>query len=289
MITVVGDVMIDQYIYGSSTRMSPECASAPVVKEFATEYCLGGAGNTAANIKYLGAEVRVVSAFSASSKIKRMLGEAQIPFSAIENENEDVIKTRVYSNGEYIARIDYDYPVKCNYSKLVQTVFDRSPDMIVLSDYNKGTIEDPRTIIKKANSLGLAVLVDPKKDLEFYSGAFVLKPNLKEFCEWAEESPENLTRNFLVDTVKNLQVQNLVITMGEQGVLLATADGIYSHFEAYKVKAIDSTGAGDSFLAGLAVALNEGKGIRKAINFATKVAGIAVTKRGTSHVKRNEI
>lgn len=289
MITVVGDVMIDQYIYGSSTRMSPECASAPVVKEYATEYYLGGAGNTAANIKYLGADVRVVAAFSKNSKIRQMLGESEIPFSSVDNENQDVIKTRVYSNGEYIARIDYDYLVSCNYTKLVQAVFDRSPDMIVLSDYNKGTIKDPREIIQKANSLGLAVLVDPKKDLELYSGAFVLKPNLKEFCEWAEVSSESLTRDFLVNTVQSLQVQNLVITMGEQGVLLATADGIYGRFDAYKVKAIDPTGAGDSFLAGLAVALNEGKGIRKAIDFATKVAGIAVTKRGTSYVKRNEI
>jgi D-beta-D-heptose 7-phosphate kinase/D-beta-D-heptose 1-phosphate adenosyltransferase len=289
MITVVGDVMVDQYIYGSSTRMSPECTSAPVVKEFATKYCLGGAGNTALNIKHLGHVVRVVASFSKDSKIRQLLGTEEIPFSDVPNENQDVIKTRVYSNGEYIARLDYDYPVKCNYSKLVQAVFDRSPDMIVLSDYNKGTVVDPREIIKKANSLGLAVLVDPKKDLELYSGAFVLKPNLKEFLEWAEISAEELNRDMLVQTAQDLGVQNLVITMGEQGVLLATADGIYGRFDAYKVKAIDPTGAGDSFLAGLAVAINEGKGIRKAIDFATKVAGIAVTKRGTSYVKRNEI
>lgn len=289
MITVVGDIMLDTYIYGSSIRVSPECASAPVIKEFNTTHSVGGAGNTAINIRQLGQQVRVVAAFNKSSKLNQLLASHEVPFIPIPNYNQDVVKTRIYSNGQYIARLDYDYEVECFYSEIVKAVFDRPTDLIVLSDYNKGTIQNPQEIIQKANERGIAVLVDPKKELECYSGAFVLKPNYKEFVEWADLSDEPLSSEILLDAVQTLKVQNLIVTLGDQGSLLATANGSFEIFKAHSVKTVDTTGAGDSYLAGLAVALNEGKSIRKAIKFATRVAGIAVTKRGTAYVKRNEI
>jgi D-beta-D-heptose 7-phosphate kinase/D-beta-D-heptose 1-phosphate adenosyltransferase len=289
MITVVGDIMLDTYIYGSSIRMSPECSTAPVIKEFNTTHSVGGAGNTAINIHYLGQPVRLVAAFNKSSKLNKLLASEQVPFIPVTNHNQDVVKIRIYSNGQYLARVDYDYDVECSYSEVVKSVFDRSTDLIVLSDYNKGTIQNPQEIIAKANERGIAVLVDPKKDLESYRGAFVLKPNNKEFAEWADIQDYAVTPEIVLEAVKALGVQNLIITLGEGGSLLATADGTYEIFKAHSVKTVDTTGAGDSYLAGLAVALNEGKNIRKAIKFANKVAGIAVTKKGTAYVKRNEI
>lgn len=289
MITVVGDVMIDTYIHGSSTRASPECANAPVVKEFKTEHFVGGAGNTAVNIKHLGQEVRLVASFNTGSPVCQLLADNKIPFTAVSNANKDVVKTRVYSNGQYLTRIDYDYPVDCKYSDVVKSVFDRPTDLIVLSDYAKGTIRDPQEIIKKANEKGLAVLSDPKQNLMYYRGSYVLKPNLKEFLDWAEITEEELTPEVLIYNAKRLEVAYLIITLGDRGCMLGSSESMFKRFKALPVKANDVTGAGDSFLAGLAVAIEEGKGIQKAVDFAIRVAGVSVTKKGTSYVNRNEI
>ena len=149
MIAVIGDVMLDKYIYGSSTRMSPECSSAPVVKQYATEDCIGGAGNTALNIKNLNADVKLFCALNNSSGIKKLLQEKNVDYEETVNANFDVIKTRIVSNGEYIARLDYDYNINCDETNLVKLLFDNSPNLIVISDYNKGTIQNPKNIIKK--------------------------------------------------------------------------------------------------------------------------------------------
>ena len=297
MIAVIGDVMVDKYIYGSSTRMSPECASAPVIKEYSTEVFLGGAGNTSLNIKNLQANTILFCAISKNSELRNLIIHENIDCCYVSNYNNDVVKTRLYSNGQYLARLDYDYDIDCSEDELCDNLFNRNPDLIVLSDYNKGTILNPVKIIEKANNKNIPVLVDPKKKLDSYAGAFVLKPKNKEFCEWLEwdeidysdEGINCLTPSILSDAVQTLNVDNLIVTIGSEGCILATKSGIIKRFEAFQVKAIDVTGAGDSFMAGLTVALSEGKSITKAIEFATKVAGIAVTKKGTAYVKRNEI
>jgi D-beta-D-heptose 7-phosphate kinase / D-beta-D-heptose 1-phosphate adenosyltransferase len=297
MIAVVGDIMVDRYIYGSSTRMSPECLTAPVIKEYSKETYVGGAGNTALNIKYLGGVAKLYCAVAINSVLLSMLDDEQLPFYSTINSNQDVIKTRIYSNGLYLARLDSDNDIVTNESKLLTVLIDSCPSLLVLSDYSKGTIKDPKTIIDIANSKNIKVLVDPKKDLNEYKGCYVLKPNAKEFIEWCGlEAPSDsteainmLSKKLLLDAVEKLEIENLIVTVGDLGCILATKNKEIKLFKALPVTALDVTGAGDSFLAGLAVSLNEGKDIQKAIEFATKVAGIAVTKKGTSYVNRNEI
>jgi len=297
MIAVIGDIMLDKYIYGSSTRMSPECLTAPVVKEYTTEVYVGGAGNTALNIKNLQSPVTLFCAINKNSELRNLIRNEDLSCHYVANYNNDVIKTRLYSNGQYLARLDYDYEIDCSEDELCDTLFTYNPDLIVFSDYDKGTILNPSKFIEKANSKNIPVLVDPKKNLDSYAGAFVLKPNFKEFCEWLEwdeidysdEGINCLTPSILSDAVQTLKVENLIVTLGSEGCILATKSGLIKRFEAFQVKAIDVTGAGDSFMAGLTVALHEGKSITKAIEFAIKIAGIAVTKKGTAYVKRNEI
>jgi rfaE bifunctional protein kinase chain/domain len=297
MIAVIGDIMLDKYIYGSSVRMSPECANAPVIKEYTTKEYVGGAGNTALNIKNLNCDVTLFCALHKDSQLKKILAEEQLTYFATPNYCNDVLKTRIFSNGQYLARLDYDFNIDCSEEHLADQLFSIKPDLIVLSDYNKGTISTPRTILEKAASLGIKCLVDPKKNLDEYKGAFLLKPNLKEFCEWLdldmslaeEELINKLSKTILEDAVSRLKVDNLLITLGEHGSILITNSGLIRRIEALPIKAIDVTGAGDSFLAAIAVAIYENNNLTKAIQFASKVAGIAVTKKGTSYVKRNEI
>lgn len=297
MIAVIGDVMLDKYIYGSSTRMSPECASAPVIKQYATETCVGGAGNTALNIKNLDIDVTLFCALSKHSELRKLLRQENIPYKDVVNYNLDVVKTRIINNGEYIARIDYDYAIECEQDTLVKYLFNYNPDIIVISDYNKGTLSSTSEIINKANGLNIKTLVDPKKDLTEYKNAYLLKPNLKEFCEWLnfdttipdEELINKLNNNLLLKAKDALNIDNLVITLGSSGCIVVDQNDSIRKINALPVKPKDVTGAGDSFIAALAVSLKENSSIFKAVEFATKVAGIAVTKKGTSYVKRNEI
>lgn len=297
MIAVVGDIMLDKYIYGSSTRVSPECATAPVIKEYETKTYLGGAGNAALNIKNLQSYVTLFCAIHDKSELHNLLKAEGLAYYFVKNSSCDVVKTRIYSNGQYLSRLDYDYDVKISEGQLLEKVFMCNPKLLVISDYNKGTISNPQKFIEKANSLGIKCLVDPKKDLTEYKGSYILKPNLKEFCEWADidiskdeiDTINKLNKNLLIDAVRELQVENLIITLGANGSILATNKGTIKKTEALPVTSIDVTGAGDSFIAALAVAVKEKNSIIKAVQFATKVAGIAVTKKGTSYVKRNEI
>lgn len=297
MIAVVGDIMLDKYIYGSSTRKSPECITAPVINEYKTETYIGGAGNTALNIKNLGADTTLFCALHKSSYLKDLLSSEKLNYSSVPNYCSDVVKTRIYSNGEYLARLDYDYVIDCSEEALLNSVFSSNPSLIVISDYAKGTIENPMNFINKANELGIKCLVDPKKNLESYKGAYILKPNLKEFCEWADisisacetETLNKLSLSLLKEAVQTLGVDNLIITLGANGSLLVSNSGTVKKIDALNINVVDVTGAGDSFIAAMAVAINEKNSLTKAIDFATKVAGIAVTKKGTSYVKRNEI
>lgn len=296
MIAVIGDIMIDEYIYGSSSRTSPECNSAPVVVVIDRKIFIGGAGNTALNIHYLDSEVMLFTSCESRGRTQNLLSAYDIDYKLSVNSAIDIVKTRVYSNGIYIARLDLEEPVVHDEKALVDKLFLQEPDLIVISDYGKSTIVKPEEIINKAKSLGIKVLVDTKNDLYKYKGAYLIKPNLKEFLEWAGldvvqdqiENVNKLTHTILKSALNSLQVEHLVITLGDMGCI---------HVDEYEVKmypalpnkAIDVTGAGDSFIAGLAVALQEGKGIKRSIQFANRVASIAVTKKGTHYVTRNEI
>ncbi len=289
MIAVIGDIMLDRYLLGSSVRMSPECDTAPVVSVYETIDKLGGAGNTALNIKYLGSPVKLFTAITnANSVLVDLLSKEQLPYDSVINySNNDITKVRLYSNGAYISRIDYDDSIECDTNQLANKVLESRPKIIVLSDYNKGSIINPKGIIDSATQLKIPVLVDPKKDLNKYKNAFVLKPNLKEFLDWANE--QTITKDLVIESAKMLNVDNLIVTRGSDGCVTATKEGVYKEYPAFSVKAIDVTGAGDSFLAGLASSLYENNTINKAIEFATRVSAIAVTKKGTAYVKRNEI
>lgn len=296
MIAVIGDIMLDEYIYGSSTRQSPECELAPVVVINSPVRSIGGAGNTALNIHYLEGDVKLYCAVSAPSHLAELLRTSGIKQHININLSPDVVKTRIYSNGQYIARLDIDSKIRHYEQGLVEDLVKDKPNIVVISDYGKGTINNPSNILKQARDIGAITIVDSKSNLYDFKGATIIKPNLKEFFEWAgieqpkelEEAINRLHKGLLESALDELEVDNLIITLGEQGCIHVHKSGMHM-YPALPIKSVDVTGAGDSFIAGLAVAISEGKEIKRAIKFANKVASIAVTKKGTQYVTRNEI
>jgi D-beta-D-heptose 7-phosphate kinase / D-beta-D-heptose 1-phosphate adenosyltransferase len=296
MIAVIGDIMLDEYIYGSSIRQSPECDTAPVVVVNSPIRSIGGAGNTALNIHYLEGDVKLYCAVSGYSHLPELLRTSGIKQQININLSPDVVKTRIYSNGQYIARLDIDSKIRHYELGLVEDLIKDKPNIVIISDYGKGTINNPSNIIKQAKDIGAITIVDSKSNLYDFKGATIIKPNLKEFFEWSGiEQPKDLDdainrlhKGLLESALGELEVDNLIITLGERGCIHVYKSGMHM-YPALPIKSVDVTGAGDSFIAGLAVALSEGKGIKRAIQFANRAASVAVTKKGTQYVKRNEI
>jgi D-beta-D-heptose 7-phosphate kinase/D-beta-D-heptose 1-phosphate adenosyltransferase len=296
MIAVIGDIMLDEYIYGSSVRQSPECDLAPVVVINPPIRCIGGAGNTALNIHNLDGDVKLYCAVSPDSELFNLLHASGIKYKINNNQSADVVKKRIYSNGQYIARLDIDSKIRHYESGLVDAMIIDAPKIILISDYGKGTVIKPYNIIQRAKDIGAITLVDSKSNLYDFKGATVIKPNLKEFFEWAgivqpknpDDAITKLHKSLLMSALKELEVDNLIITVGELGCIHVSESSM-DMYPALPIKSVDVTGAGDSFIAGLAVAISEGKGFKRAIQFANRVASIAVTKKGTQYVTRNEI
>lgn len=296
MISVIGDIMLDEYIYGSSTRQSPECETAPVVVINSPVRSLGGAGNTALNILHLGGDVKLYCAVHQEGNLFDKLRTSGIPYYTTNNTSADVVKTRIYSNGNYIARLDIESTIRHYEDGLVNELLSDKPAIVLISDYGKGTIKKPKELVARAIEQGALVLVDSKSNLADFRGAYVLKPNLKEFYEYLNIDMPNdntdalnkLHSGILGDAIKDLNVNNLIITLGSLGCLHVT-NQVAKICPALPIQAIDVTGAGDSFIAGLAVSLSEGKDINRAIKFANRAASISVTKKGTQYVERNEI
>lgn len=301
MIYVVGDIMLDQYVYGSSTRQSPENAKAPVVKIFDTHTTVGGAGNVAINVAALGEPVALIGAYSAQGALSKAIAEATVDWHNLTvysapNLAKDIVKTRIYSNNEYIVRVDEDHEVDTggiSVSTLLEhrcKLSDKS--IIVLSDYGKGTVKNPADLINLAYKTNSKILVDPKGDLKKYAGATILKPNLKEFCDWLgfyDSTDINLLNSSILEhSRKELSVEYLIVTLGAEGCIVVN-EKTSALYKPLDIKPIDVTGAGDTFIAALAVSLHKDDSMHKAITFANRVASISVTKRGTSYVRSNEI
>lgn len=302
MIVVVGDSILDTYTYGTSTRMSPECNSAPVIAVTKTETFPGGAANVALQIDALAADVKLITATERKGSLSKALTKVIVRHNSIfetlsvRNNNPDTVKNRIYMNGVYTSRIDYDNPVDCYFPVILSMIKEQQPEFLVISDYGRGTISEPKQLMELAKLHNIKVLVDSKKDITKYPGCYVLKQNLKELNDW-RDADWDITENNFSTTLSNdslqryresLKADNLIITLGKSGCILVEEYGVRV-IPALPMQAIDSTGAGDSFMAGLVVALSEGKSLRNACKFATKVSSISVTKRGTQVVTRKEL
>ena len=300
-ILVIGDLMVDYYLWGSSDRISPE-APVPVVSINNESRVLGGAGNVINNLKALNAKVDVMSVVGecgVSTELKSLLNEIEIDTQYLTTEPKRISskKTRIISAQQQVVRYDQENSTEITETsqKTLLSNFRKritDYDCLLLSDYGKGVLTDELTqqLIKIAKQHSVKILVDPKGlDYSKYKGAYLLTPNKKEA---SEATGININDDAsLACAIKQLKEENeldvSLITLSEQGV--AIYDGELRNHPTQTREVSDVTGAGDTVLASLGFALSCELDIDEAVKFANLAAGVVVGKIGSATATLNEI
>jgi len=300
-VLVVGDVMLDKYVFGEVGRISPE---APVPVVLATHHSEqpGGAGNVAMNLSRLGAKAHVIG-FTGGDEDERLLGSrlntAGIAFSFIFSAGFPTItKQRIVGGRQQMLRIDSERlgaRAQDDYDRLVSAVLAHLPgcDAVVLSDYAKGVLtpEVCKQVIQAARELGIPVLVDPKStDFTRYTGATTICPNLGELAAAARLDGRDLKA--LLDgaeaMIPALDVDYLIATLSEKGIALVRKGSRFIA-PALARQVFDVSGAGDTVIAVLALCVASGLTAETAVELANVAAGIVVGKVGTVPVEKHEL
>src|ERR1700730_8526921 len=301
----VGDLMLDEFVYGEVSRISPE-APAPVIAARRSETNIGGAGNVARNIASLGATcifVGLIGEDAAGADLKAALAREPRIESVLVSDNSrpTTRKVRVVSEHflTHMLRADWEitHPAAGEIEqKLIDTILPLIPraDIVLLSDYAKGvlTARVIRNVIDAARKLGKAVIVDPKSaNFAIYRGATLLTPNRKEFAEATRsraDSQESIA-DAAQDAMQLADCEAVLVTQSEHGMTLVPRKGEAIHVPAHPVKVRDVSGAGDTVAAVLAVVLAAGAGWETALRMANAAAGVAVSKKGTARVTAAEL
>ena len=291
-ILVVGDVMLDRYWQGDAHRISPE-APVPVVHVNDISNRIGGSGNVAMNIVSLGANAALFARIGddlEGRELTQLLAQSNIEnHCLIEPGLPTTTKLRVLSQHQQLIRLDFEQShQQIDWTALVDQFQHalENADIVVLSDYAKGLLEDAQIYIQRANQRSIPVIVDPKKSsFDNYAGAWLLTPNHKEFESVVGRCPDQQAleekAHMIID---DHDLNGLLITQGSEGMTLVMKQQQAEHFPAHARDVFDVTGAGDTVVAALATGLASGMAIRDAVNLSSKAAAIAVSKVGTSAV-----
>ncbi len=293
---VVGDVMLDRYWFGDTGRISPE-APVPVVQVEKIDERLGGAANVARNASALGAQTTilgVVGEDEAGKRIEQLLFESGVQSQLQTDGNvPTTVKLRVIARQQQLIRLDFEEaPSQISLDAKLKRFKSLLPntDIVILSDYGKGALEQVSAMIELANASKKLVLVDPKGDAyDKYKGATVLTPNRSELRQvvgqWSSEDDLTLRAQSLR---KNLGLGALLLTRSEEGMTLFTDKGT-EHVRAQAREVFDVSGAGDTVIAALAVAMGAGWSLERAMALANRAGGIVVGKLGTATVSVEEL
>ena len=300
-ILVVGDIMLDRFIFGNVSRISPE-APVPVVRSIEEKYSLGGCGNVLRNLINLGVQASIISFVGkdqAGEKIKQHLRKKGISTKhVIESEsNRSTEKMRIVAEGQQVVRVDWDASNlnDQNLNKVLKQVLKKitNVDGVVISDYNKGICTELliKNIISKAKKLQIPVLVDPKgKKWNKYYGASIITPNLKEAEEIigkeliTDEDVETAGKEICED----LSIGACLITRGANGMSYIGKD-VRFHVSSEAKEIYDVSGAGDTVIASFAAGTLVGFDPETATRFANKAAGIVVGHIGTTAITIAEL
>lgn len=300
-ILVIGDLMIDHYLWGSCDRISPE-APVQVVNVKKENSVLGGAGNVINNLVSLGSSVEVISVIgddSVANELKTLLSNIGVAFDnlVVEKGRKTSKKSRLMASNQQVLRYDsesVDEISKNSANKILEILEKniKNYSAIILSDYKKGVLTTTLTqdIIKLANRNKIKVLADPKgKDFSKYKGAYTLTPNKKEAMEATNIDIKD--EKSLVEALKSLKqncnLEVSLITLSEQGIAIFDDELFTSPTAAREV--FDVTGAGDTVIASITFALSCGVDIKKALYFANLAAGVVVGKIGSATATLDEI
>jgi len=300
-VLVVGDLMLDRYISGTVDRISPE-APVPVVSVERETSAVGGAANVAANVAALGAECRVVGCIGRDAAGEQLRGEldalnVRTDGLVATDERPTTVKTRILARRQQVVRFDHESEADTGgglASALAAAVTElgTSSDVLVLEDYNKGVLV-PQVIAAAeavSGARGLPTVVDPKRRNFFaYSGTTVFKPNAKELSDALGEFIHPDDADWMEATRIRLGCGNLLLTLGEHGMALQTSEGSLVRIPTVARGVYDVSGAGDTVIAAVAVAMAAGASAREAAILANHAAAIEVGKPGVATVSPAEI
>jgi len=296
-VLVVGDAMLDRYWYGEVDRISPE-APVPIVRIDHEEERAGGAANVARNAAALGAQATLLSVVGADepgARLEALLKRGRVhPQLHHDRGIKTTVKLRVIAGRkQQLLRVDFETPPSHEVLASKLRDFKRilgDVDVVILSDYGKGGLAHIVRMISMARRAGKTVLVDPKgDDYSRYRGATLITPNRAEFRQVAGgwNGERELTER-AQKLRRKLGVQALLVTRGEEGMTLFE-DGMRFHVRTQAREVFDVSGAGDTVIATLAVALAGGARMKEAVQLANRAAGIVVGKFGTAVVTPEEL
>lgn len=293
---VVGDVMLDRYWFGDTERISPE-APVPVVLVSKNDERLGGAANVARNAASIGAQISILGVVGDDEpgrRIEQML-EAQGVKSYLQRDASlpTTVKLRVVARQQQLIRLDFEqaptHEALLNKLEQFQALLS-DVDAVIFSDYGKGGLTHVTKMIAAAKAAGKVVLVDPKgDDYSKYQAATIMTPNRSELRQvvgrWSGEADLTAKAQALRE---KLQLDCLLLTRSEEGMSLFTAAGV-EHVKAQAREVFDVSGAGDTVIATMAVALAAKWPAGQAMKLANKAGGIVVGKLGTATVSLEEL
>ena len=300
-ILVVGDIMLDRFIFGNVDRISPE-APVPVVCSTEEKYSLGGCGNVLRNLKNLGVQASIVTfvgSDNAGEKIKQHLKQKNVSINEVVQSESGVTteKMRIVAEGQQLVRVDWDtgnmndQSLKALRKQASQRI--EMVDGVIISDYNKGVCTEMivSEIISKSKKFGIPIFIDPKgKNWNKYYGASVITPNLKE-------AEEIVGKRLITDEdvevagekiCDKLSLDSCLITRGPNGMSFIGKD-IKFHVSSVAQEIYDVSGAGDTVIASFAAGTLAGFDFKTVTRFANKAAGIVVGHIGTTAITFSEL
>jgi len=301
-VLVLGDVMLDRFVYGTASRISPE-APIPVLNISHQAQMLGGAGNVVRNIASLGGKARLVSVVGDDAEgreIDTIIGETGgvTPHLVSSVGRPTSVKSRFVADGQQLLRSDHEatHPLQAQTAEKLISAYKEAletANIVVLSDYAKGVLSDTvlKEAIELANAKGLPIIADPKStDFSRYAGVTLLTPNRKEMIA-ASGMPcgsNTEVEAAAAQTLEKTGQKTLLVTRSEAGMSLITANNAH-HIAAEAQEVFDVSGAGDSVIASLALAHAAGASLEDAAYLANLAGSIAVAKSGTAAVTRDEL
>jgi rfaE bifunctional protein kinase chain/domain len=304
-VLIVGDVMIDAYMWGRVERISPE-APVPVISCTRRENRLGGAANVALNVKALGAEAVLCSVIGNDDNgmlYKELMLEEQLSCEGIVEDRlrPTTVKTRMISGNQQLLRVDEETekPLSPETEKkfiehVVRLIKDVNFAAVIFQDYDKGVItpEVINAIVQASKEKGLPTLVDPKRrNFENYNGVTLFKPNFKEFTEGLKISVQKTDGNALFEAAKNLhqkEVELVMVTLSEQGVFISNGH-VYNTIPAHHREITDVSGAGDTVISVASVCLAAGLEMSKVAAISNLAGGLVCEKLGVVPVHKQKL
>lgn len=299
-IGVVGDLMLDDYIYGTVERISPE-APVPVVNVKEEKFVLGGAANVVNNLASLGAKTICFGVIGNDANGERLLGafaDKKIDVSGLirDKERTTIVKRRIIGSNQQLLRIDWEditpISIFLEYALLrnIESKIDEL-DAVILSDYDKGVLTPmvAKEIVRMCRDRGKIVTVDPKpKNAMNYYGATSMTPNRKEAKECLGMERATNMEEVGKELKEKLKLDNLLLTRSEEGMSLFIEDKVVN-IPTFAKEVYDVTGAGDTVISVFTLAAASGVSWHEAAKIANTAAGVVVGKMGTSTVTKDEI